>query len=208
MNIKRNLLGLLAVTGLAFAAGRLHVLSGGESTAWAEAEQELSKEMEAYVAASMPGDGHLSLDRMVGEWDGVFKIWMDPECEPMVSRGTVSRQWVLDGRFIKEIVEATSDWGTFTGIGYIGYNNVDGQYEFVWMDSMSTGMYIETGTYDPDSMILATRGSHRDPASGKVLNSFGKLDLSDSDRHTYVGYITGPSGKSFKHFEGTTTRQK
>ncbi len=208
MNMKRNLFGLLAVAGLAFAAGRLHVLSGGESVAWAQAEQELTEEMEAYVKAGMPGEHHRHLDVMIGEWDAVFKIWMAPDSEPMVSRGTVNREWVLDGRYVRETVEAVSDWGTFSGIGYIGYNNFDGQFEVAWMDSMSTGIYTESGTFDPDKKVLATRGAHRDPASGRIINSWGEMDLSDTDSHTYLGYINDPDGRSFKHFQGTTTRKK
>ncbi len=208
MRMSKTVLGMSAVAGLAFAAGHID-LSGGPSV-WAgqEDEYQISEQMQAYVEAGTPGEHHKYLNSMVGQWDGVFKIYMEPGQEPMISRGTVTREWILDGRFLHETVEATSDWGTFSGVGFIGFDNVDQQYEMVWMDSMSTGIYSETGSYDAEKKLLKTQGSSRDPATGRVINTWGKLDLSDPDKQVFVGYMSGPDGKSFKHFEGVTSRQK
>lgn len=211
MKIHRSLLGLAAVAGLAFAAG--HLASENRQMAWAGGHDEKGREHQeagdaAYEQAGMPGEHHRYLDPMIGDWEGTWKIWMQPGTEPMVSHGTVHREWILDGRYVKEVVEATSDWGTFKGVGFIGYDNVDGQYEVAWMDSMSTGIYTETGTYDPDKKILTTRGSHRDPATGQVRPTWGESDLSNPNRQTYLGYLTGPDGRSFKHFEGINERKR
>ena len=213
MRMNRSVLGLLAVAGIAFAAGRLSIVLGGQPLASAQPaqehpEMEKSAEMEAMAKTGAPGEHRRYLNRMIGEWEGVFRMWMKPGAEPMEMPGTCKREWVLDGRYIHETVESESEWGPFRGVGYMGYNNVDGQYEFIWMDTMSTAIMFETGSYDPDSKVLTTRGSHRDPASGRVINSRGNLDLSDPNRHTYVGYATGPDGKEFKNFEGTLERTK
>ena len=213
MRINRSVWGLLAVAGIAFAAGRLSFALGGQPQASAQPAQdqpdmEMSAEMEAMAKAGAPGEHHQYLNRMIGEWEGTFRMWMGPGAPTMEMPGTVTRDWVLDGRYIRETVDSEGPWGKFRGIGYMGYNNIDGQYEFIWMDNMSTAIMFETGTYDPDSKVLTTRGSHRDPASGHVFSSRGTLDLSDPNRHTYVGYSTGPDGKEFKHFEGTMERKK
>ena len=209
MRMNRNLLTLLAVGGLAFGAG--HLLSEYKPLALAgeQTDHEMnSADMEAYTAAGMPGENHRRLDQLIGEWDGVFKIWMAPDTEPMISRGTVTREWILGGRYVQETVEATSDWGTFTGMGIIGYDNVDGQYEVAWIDSMSTGIYTETGFYDAGENVLSMRGSLRDPITGKVISTWGTLDLSNPDAHIGIGYVSGSDGKSFKHFEGITSRKR
>lgn len=209
MKMSRTVLGMVAVAGLAYAAGHVNLFPGGpHAVAGPDEDYQVSAEMEAYVAAGTPGENHKRLNALAGKWDGVFKIYMEPGQEPMISRGTVTRNWILDGRFLQETVEATSDWGPFSGIGFFGYDNVDQQYEIVWMDSMSTGIYSETGTFDAEKNLLQTQGTNRDPASGRVINSWGKLDLSDPNEHVYVGYINGPDGKRFKHFEGVTSRQK
>lgn len=214
MRINRNGWGLLAVAGIAFAAGRLSFVLGGQPLASAQPAQdqpdmEMSAGMEAMAKAGAPGEHHQYLNQMIGEWEGMFTMWMEPGEEAMMRMpGTVKREWVLNGRYIHETVESESEWGKFRGLGYMGYNNMDGQYEFIWMDTMSTAIMFETGSYDPDSKVLTTRGSHRDPASGHVFSSRGTLDLSDPNRHTYVGYATGPDGKEFKHFEGIMERKK
>ncbi len=213
MRMNRSVWGLLAVAGLAFAAGRLSIVLGGQPLASAQPaqdqpEMEMSAEMEAMAKAGAPGEHHQYLNRMIGDWEGTFRMWMKPGAPTMEMPGTVTREWVLDGRYIREIVDSEGEWGKFRGLGYMGFNNVDGQYEFIWMENMSTAIMFSTGSYDPDSKVLTIRGSHRDPMSGHMFSSRGTLDLSDPNRHTYVGYATGPDGKEFKNFEGTMERKK
>jgi hypothetical protein len=214
MGINRNIAAVLALTALAFAAGRAGWFgTGPEASAQQMKEQEsqeappeMSPEELAAFELGMPGEHHKYLDTLIGDWEGVFKIWMEPGGEPLVSKGRAEREWVLDGRFVHEVVEAETDWGPFHGIGYVGYNNVDGRYEAVWMDSTSTGIYFETGSIDPVTRIMRTRGTYRDPVSGKVYASRGMMDMSNPNRHTMVGYMTGPDGKEFKNFEGVMER--
>ena len=216
MRISRRMLGVVAVAGLAFAAGRTNLFSRGQPLASAQTAQEqppgshLPADVLARMTAGAPGEHHRQLNALIGDWEGVFRLWIEPGGPPMESRGTVSRMWVLGGRYIHEAVdaEAFGGGGAFHGIGYIGFNNVDGRYETVWLDNQSTGVSIETGTYDPESKIMRTRGTHRDPATGQVMSSRGRLDLSDPDRHSYTGYMTGADGKEVKSFEGVLRRMK
>ena len=207
MMTSRKVLGLFVVAGLAYAAGHTNLFSGAPG-AWAGQEQETSPEMRAYIDAGTPGANHQYLGALVGEWDCTYKMYMEPGEEAIVCEGTVTRDWVLDGHYIREIVEATTPWGSFSGLGFIGYNNVDGQYEFIWMENMATAIHFETGSYNAETGIISTRGSHRDPSTGRVIQAWGEFDISDGDRQTFVGYCAGPDGKPFKQFEGVTTRKK
>lgn len=209
MRISRTVVGMFVVAGLAYAAGQADLFSGGPAAlAGDDKDYQMSAEMQACIDAGIPGENHKNLNALVGKWDGEFKIYAEPGQEPMISRGTVTREWILDGRYVQETVEATSEWGTFKGLGFFGYNNVDQQYEMAWMDSMSTGIYAETGTYDPDAKVLKTKGAHRDAATGRVINTWGTVDLSSPDRQIYLGYMDGPDGKSFLSFEGITSRPR
>ena len=208
MKINRYIVGLIAVAGAAFAAGHFGVLSGGGPGAWAQTQQELSAKDLAYIKAGTPGKHHQVLNELVGEWEGVFKIWMEPDAEPMVSRGTVSREMILGGRFLKEVVTATFDMGPFEGVGFTGFNNFDGQYQSIWMDSMTTAIHTEMGTYHPDRKVLHMAGDHRDPVTGRLAHSWGKLDLSDPDRHVYTANSTDPEGRTYKAFESVMERRK
>jgi hypothetical protein len=209
MRITRNAVALAGVAAVAFAAGHIRLGDRGPTArADDKPQQELDPRMQACLDAGTPGQNHKYLDALIGHWDGVYRMWMEPGADPMEFRGTVDREWILGNRYVKEKVEATSEMGTFTGLGFIAYNNVDGQYEIAWLDSMSTGIYHETGTYDPDKKVLSTRSSHRDPATGRLVTGWGTLDLSNPDRQAYVGYAVDPEGRPFKAFEGTTVRQK
>ncbi|MHC4127808.1 MAG: DUF1579 family protein [Planctomycetota bacterium] len=207
MKIKRNIVGLLAVAGAAYAAGHFGVLSGGGSEARAQAQQEPSAKEPAQQVGD-PGKHHRALDPLVGTWEGDFKFRMEPDAPPMASHGTVTREWILGGRFLKEVFTATSDMGEFEGLSFIGYDNFDGQYRSFWMENASTAFYMETGTLHPDRNVLHMAGDHRNPVTGRLAHTWGKLDLSSPDRHVYTAYSTGPEGRTFTAMEGVLERRK
>ncbi len=204
MKMNRNALVLIAVAGVAYAAGRWGPSAPAEARA--QATPETVPEEDGYRQATGPGPHHRHLDQLVGEWSGEFTLWMDADATPIVSHGTVSRRWILGGRFLEESVKAQGEQATYNSVGYIGYNNLDGQYQTVWMDNMSTAIHTETGTYHDDTKILHTRGSDRDPVTGRVTTTWTKLDLSDPARHTATGWAVGPDGRVFTAFEGVLHR--
>ena len=211
MKIKQNLVGVVAVAACAFAAGRIDW--GWSNTSMAEplqqaSELEATPAMEAMVKAGTPGKNHEYLNQLIGTWVGTFRMWMTPGAPAMEFPGTITREWILDGRFIRETVEANSDMGSFRGLGFIGYNNIDGQYEFAWLQNMSTAISFGTGSYDADDKVLSFRGTHRDPLTGHVIYSTSTIDLSSPGLHRYVSYAIGPDGRKFKSMEGTVERKK
>ena len=223
MKCTANIVGLIAVAGLAFAIGHYGPLSGTDSAAYAAPQDrdeheghdhgqqmppEMAKRFEAMNKAMQPGENHKVLDMLIGEWEGTFKMWMDPNMPPMEMPGTVTREWVLDGHYVRERVESPSPQGTFLGLGYLGYNNIDGQFETIWMENMATKIMFAAATYDPDKKVMTFYGTDRDPLTGHVLHSRGTLDMSNPNRQSYVGYKTGPDGREYKEFEGTMERKR
>jgi len=222
MRINRHVWGLLAVAGLAFFAGRSGLFSGAETVALAadtkkpkqarvepsEAERSaMEAEMEAYLKATAPGEHHEMLKEFLGPWDARFTMWMDPDAPPLVSEGVVERELVLGGRFLKEEIEATSAMGPFHAISFMGYNSVDGRYEFVWMDDMSTAIHVGSGVFDPDRNVLRTWYTMRDPITGKLSSTRSETTCGNPDRHTFVEYLTGPDGRERKWMEGELKRR-
>jgi hypothetical protein len=208
MKINRNIVGLLAVAGAAYAAGHFGVLSGGGPEARAQAQPEPSAGEMARLDIGAPGKHHRALDPLVGTWEGEFKFRMSPDAPQMTSRGTVTREWILGKRFLREVSTGTSEMGDFEALSFLGYNNFDGQYQSVWMESSSTAFYLETGTYHPDRKVLHMDGDHCDPVTGRLAHTWGKLDLSDPDRHVYTMYSTDPEGRTFTTLEGVLERTR
>lgn len=215
-NSVRNVLALAIVAVLAYAAGSLGLPGSLRAAAAAPNDAkspqppaaEVDPKMAVVIKAGTPGEHHKVLDPLIGTFEGEVTMWMDPAGPPMKSRGTVTRQWVLDGRFIQETVEAVGDMGPYKAIGYLGYNNVDGNYEFVWMESVSTGVMHEIGLYNGPTKMMVTYGTHRDPATCRLIHGRGLFDMSDPDREVMTGWHYNEDGKEHKVFEGVFERKK
>ena len=211
MKVNTRVLGLLAIVGTAFAAGRMNLVPVVTPVATAEPlpqedydmPPEVQARMEAMERAAKPGKHHEHLNLLVGEWEGTFRMWMAPDTAAMEVTGTVVRTWIMDGRYIKENVSGTG----FEGLGFIGYNNVDGQYEVVWMENFATAIMFETGWYDPDEKTMHFSGTRRDAETGKVIRTASKMDLSSPDHHKFVAWTVGPDGRRYKSFEGAMHRK-
>ncbi len=167
-----------------------------------EMSPEVTAQMEAMMQAGTPGEHHAILNSFVGHWEGVYQWRPAPDAEMIPMTGSVERKWILDGRFIEEHVDSQSPWGPFQGRGFLGYDNVDGQYIMCWMDTTTTGFYQEQGVYNSKTKTMKMWSSHRDPASGHLVRMRSELDLSNPNRHTMRGWQTDASGVEFEAFKG------
>lgn len=168
----------------------------------------LDERVAAWTNAGKPGPNHNYLENVIGEFKATVRFRSSPEAPWMESTGTVKRMWVLDKRYVQEIVEAGSGANSFRGMGFLGYNNVDGHYEVAWMDSHSTGIQREIATFDPDKKVMTTRSSYRDPVSSRYVHSWGTWDMSNPDKHMFSGFSVALDGREFKSFEGLLERVK
>jgi len=122
MKRTRDILTVVAIAGVAFIAGRVGLPIVGNSSAIAQdhnhehQDKEMSPQVKAMMDAGTPGEFHKQLENLIGEFDAVVKIWETPDSEPMKFTGTVKREWILGGRFIKEIVKAQGEMGPFEGL--------------------------------------------------------------------------------------------
>ncbi len=210
MRISKNIVGVAAIAAVAFTVGRLGLPLGSQTAAVAQdqGEMEMTPEQKAMMKAATPGKHHQYLEALIGDFTADVKIWMTPDSEPMEFTGTLSREWVLDRHFIMETVKADSPMGSFEAIGFVGYNNIDGQYESIWLENHSTAINSGSGMYNPETKTLFMMGKHRDPATGQLITSWNKTDLSDPYRETATGYQVGADGKEFKSFEGVFERKQ
>lgn len=212
MKRTRDILTVVAIAGVAYFAGRIGLPIVGNSAANAQDHQhdqdmEKPPHVKAMMDASTPGEFHKQLENLIGEFDAVVKIWETPDSEPMNFTGTIKREWILDGKFIKETVKAQSDMGPFEGVGYIGYNNIDGQYESIWMDSMSTAITSGSGSFNPDKKELFMMSKSRNPFTHKLITNWNKIELGNSSRQIATGWEITVDGRDFKNFEAVFERK-
>lgn len=193
------------IAAVAFAAGRAGLNAGTSAVAQPEIPDDV---MEAMMTAMAPGEHHTVLEQLVGTWEGWVRFRMEPG-QPWSENmpGTVKREMVLGGRFVKEIVSSPEGpAGPFEGIGYVGYNNLEKRFESVWMENAQTAMFDGHGYYDPDAKKMTFMHEQRNFMTGAMEIAIGEMDISNPDRHVYKGWMIGADGKKFENFEGVFER--
>jgi len=163
--------------------------------------------MEAMMKAMTPGEPHKLLDNMVGTFDAKVSTWMQPGAPPMVSTGTSVNSWILGGRFVEQKFSGSFMGQPFAGIGYTGYDNIKKQYWGSWMDSMSTGVMMSTGSTSDNGKTWKFTATMPDPMTGKDAPMEEKVTVTDKDHHMFEMWSPGPDGKMFKMMEISYTRK-
>ncbi len=168
--------------------------------------QPSEAEMKAWMEASTPGANHKRLDAFVGEWSVESVTQMAPDAPKETTTGHSSMKWVLDGRFLLQEYSGTMMGMPFHGLGTWGYDNIKKEYVGTWMDSSSTSIMNNTGSYDEATKAWTMKGTFQEP-SGQVIQTREVIKFTDANKHTFDFYMTGPDGKEFKSMTLTYTRQ-
>jgi|GEM_PF-675047 len=113
------------------------------------------EQMEAMMAASIPGPMHKHLAKSVGTWNGQVTMFMPGSPEPMKSECVTVITPMMDGRFTKsETTGEMAGMGSFTGFGIYGFDNVSKKFQSAWADNMGTGMMTGTGELSADGKTI------------------------------------------------------
>jgi hypothetical protein len=173
-----------------------------------EGEGPSMAEMMAMMAEmGAPDAHHKTMEPMIGTFQADGTFYMGPTTEHW--SGTAVNEWVLGGRFIQGDFQIPEMAGgpDFSGIAYTGYNKVSGQYESVWMDSMSTSIFMETGSYDESTKSFHFSGTQLDPMTGAEKPTRSVITIESNDRHTAKMFSTGPDGQETLDMEIVYTRK-
>lgn len=159
MALARSLTTFIA--GLVVGAAALTAFSQEKKEDAPAGAPPMDEMMKKWKEIATPGPKHKALEPMIGNWDTVTRMWMQPGTPPSVEKGTATMRWVMDGRFVESRHSGSMMGQPFEGLGYTGYDNFRKRYTNVWFDSMGTYALTSEGTFDK---------------SGSVLHTFGKLD--------------------------------
>ncbi len=116
----------------------------------------------------------------VGQWDCDIKFWMDPNGEPMTSKGTESNRMLGDMWILSEF---QGDFGgmTFEGCGQFGYDAEKKKYIGTWVDSTSPFASQMEGTYDPATKTMTQIGTGKNP-DGSPMKSKSVVVYKDGGK--------------------------
>jgi hypothetical protein len=170
-------------------------------------EHDPAAMMAEYEKASLPGDQHKLLQKMVGKWNLSLKSWMAPNQPPTESTGTAEVKSLLGDRFVQTTVTSSFMGKPFNGIGTTGFDKGKKKFVGTWIDSMSTGMMRSEGTSDAAGKVMTSQAVATDPVTGKEsrMRIVGKWE---SDDKMVEEFYEKHGGKEAKTMEITYTRAK
>lgn len=174
----------------------------------AEGAHGMDAEMQAkYEAFSTPNENHEVLKSLEGNWKAEVKMWMDPAAEPEVTQGTAESKMIHGDRFLEQKFSGTAMGQPFEGRGIVGFDNQKKEYRSVWLDNMSTGVMVSSGSYDPAAKTITEKGTMSCPIVQGDRDYRAVTTLIDKDHYTYESYMAGEDGKEMKTMLITYTRQ-
>ncbi|UCC80757.1 MAG: DUF1579 domain-containing protein [Candidatus Zixiibacteriota bacterium] len=201
MRLKR-LLPYVIAAALAISAVWVIAQEGEEMT------PEQKEMMELMMKYGTPGEGHKLLEAFIGEWNVTARWRSSPDAPVDESEGTSRVYWILDGRYLMEKYNGRMGEIPFEGMGIVGYDIYAEEYNSLWIDSYSTGFFMQTGTANEDGTIITLRGTYDDFYTGqKDKKSKTVLKIIDKNKHTTEMFDTTPDGKEYGSMELTYTRK-
>ena len=206
MKVRNSLAGALAL-GMALLASFAMGDEKGKKAAKAGPPDEKAA-MEAMMKAGTPGEAHKKLEPMVGTFDTKVKMWMDPSKPAEESSGKTESKWVLGNRYVQQTYEGTFMGQPFSGMGFMGYDNITKKYTGTWIDSMSTATMNSTGKADATGKVMTLTAMMNDPVTGKLCKITEKVTVTDNDHYMMEMWGPDPSGKNYKMTEISYVRKK
>jgi hypothetical protein len=172
--------------------------SGTSSTTPSPAQQA----MPAWAQRGLPGRGHAALQPLVGIWrvENSLYIAVGTRDKPAVSSDLICRrEWVGEGRHLRDVTEGTMAGGRYWRLGLLGYSNMDERYEWVTVDGFNASMMIylgapRAGSETPIVMsgVFTDQGVLGEQAAGKLVAMRTVIRIESNDRHTFELYVTPP----------------
>ena len=197
VHLARTLVGLALVFSVAYLA----LAQEKKPAAAPPMSKEQQAQMDAMMKAMTPGEPHKRLAEFAGEWTFKSKMWMDPSAPPTESSGMASYRMIMGGRYLQGEQRGDFMGMPFEGLMYMAYDNVTRKYYASWIDNMSTGLMVSTGTYDAAKRTYTWLGDMVDPTRPAVTLKIREvITIVDANTHR-VDWYQAEGGKEVKAME-------
>ncbi|UXI68682.1 DUF1579 domain-containing protein [Tahibacter amnicola] len=184
---------VLTLAGMAIAA---------EEKKAAAAPPEMSPEqkamMEAYEKMGAVREEHKQLAYFAGNWDAKATFWMDPKADPVTDSAKATVEPRFDGRYLHMVYKGNYQGQPFTGEGLIGFDNLKNKHYVTWIDSMSTGIWVGSGTYDAARKTYTYHGEMPDPMKPSTVVKMRQVSRIVDDKHYVFESYETHDGKEAK----------
>ena len=142
------------------------------------------------------GDERELLDGMVGEWQGTYRVWLEPPAIYTECASTLHVEPMLKGRFVSgdydwisgATAEAPSEGEPQTGSFMVG--RAGSQWQMAWVDSWHNGDSIMFCTGGPEPKVTGTYAGVDQPWSWRT-----EFELPEPDHLVITAYNIAPDGR-------------
>jgi hypothetical protein len=168
---------------------------------FAQAEVNDAAMVKALENAMTPGEGQKRLGPMVGTFNVRIRTWVSPTSTPVESTAVSVGTWVLDGRYVQNMLAGEVSGTPFSGIGYMAYDNAAKMYQAAWMDTGSTGMTWYTGKLDASGKSATMKATVLNPVTSKPTPLELRLSIAENGNHLTEIWGQGMGTRMFKMME-------
>jgi hypothetical protein len=153
-------------------------------------------------------EGFQRLAALAGEWNVSIALKMSPEQDPIVSRGTIKNEVIMDGHYLRSDFSGELEGRRVVGMDILTFNSASKKYQESWIDSRSSGLTVSNGTFDSATAGINFTGTFDDPATGKATGTRSVLKFIDSNKYAVETYATGRDGAEYIRMAWTAVRAK
>ena len=155
-----------------------------------------------------PGPEHEWFKTDEGTWDAVVEVVPGPGAAPMTSKGVEVNTLGCGGLCLVSDFKGELMPGlAFQGHGLMTWDAVRKKYRGSWMDSMSQGLALTEGTWDPAAKRF--NGSMEGPdMSGNVVKARSTVEYRPDGTRVMTAYAPGSDGKEAQILRISYTRRK
>jgi len=180
--------------------GMLLLLSGSVLAA----ESVGKVDLKALTLRSAPGAEHKALQPLIGKFKVEKKLFvaMGTADKPATSTGMIAtREWVGDGRFLRDVITGKVAGNAYWREGLLGYNPSNKRYEWNTADNVTPIMMqyrSKNGSSRANPIEMSGAftdlGVTGEENVGKPVMMRTVITVVDSDHHTFEIYFTTPEG--------------
>ena len=168
---------------------------------------------------------------MVGDWNVTQRIFSGGDAAPLVSVGvTAHKKWILEERQLQEEMSGILAGMEMHKLTFLGYNNINGRYEFTTFDNLDTQTMTYHGQPDASGKVITLTAPYTQAVYGGFVSGDGiskatgakqgpafitgiafvvrdVLTITDNDHHTLQMFFTPAGGKEALSVQYDYTRQ-
>jgi hypothetical protein len=152
-------------------------------------------------------EAHARLKPLIGSWEVVIQVWIEPDATPVESKCSSENTWVLDGHFLRQDVQGELHGRPFNGIGMWGFDTFKDKYTAVWFDSISTAIQMRLGDCDTTGKVFTLSGPYDNPRTRRSETARTVLRILNDNEHVSETFVRAADGREFKAGQSTYRRR-